>query len=188
MPDKETIKATAKDIGKVILLTLGVSGVVVLAATSPGFGYLLKEINKKRFKNYRPFRINQTMRRLEKQQLISLSEYGDQVKIELTDKGRKRILSYKLGEMSLKKTKWDGIWRIVIFDIPEHKKVAREFLRKKMKEFGFYPLQKSVLVTPWECKDEVDFVKHYYQVGDHVNLVYAKAFDQEEKVKKYFQI
>jgi len=37
--------------------------------------------------------------------------------------GKKRILRYDLDNMKIKKPlKWDGYWRIVVFDIPEDEK------------------------------------------------------------------
>ena len=52
----------------------------------------------------------------------------------------------------------DGEWRIVIFDIPEKFKKAREALRMKLKELGFLELQKSVFIFPYECEDEINFI------------------------------
>lgn len=183
-----SLTTTSREIGKVILITLAVSGVVVLAATSPGFGYLLREVEKRRFKKYKASRINFAFKRLQQQELINIEEDGDDIRVELSDKGRKKVLSYKVEEMKLKKGKWDGWWRIVIFDIPEHKRNARDFLRAKMKELGFYMLQKSVLVTPWPCRDEIDFIKYFYEVGECVNLIQAKSFDGEEQVRRYFNL
>ena len=36
--------------------------------------------------------------------------------------------------MEIRQTKWDGEWRIVIFDIPEKFKKAREALKVKIKK------------------------------------------------------
>lgn len=179
---------TSRDIGKTILLAVGISGLIITAALFPGLGYALKELQKHKFKKYPTHRINQALRRLEKQELISISEVNGRVAIKLLEKGKQKIISYNLDNMKLKRGKWDGYWRVVIFDIPEEKKTARDFLRTKMKQLGFYILQESVLVTPWECRDEIDFIKHYYNVEKNVKLIIAKKFDEEEKVKSYFRL
>lgn len=177
---------TKKELSKIILILAGATILVPALAVMPGLGYALKPILKNQ--GLYPSDIDRAVKRLKKQKLIAISYEGKQTKITLTENGQRKVLSFKLSEMKLKKGKWDGWWRIVIFDIPEKDKKARNFLRSKMQELGFYMLQKSVLVTPWECKDEIDFIKHYYGIGDCVNLIRAKTFDGEEAVKNYFEL
>lgn len=43
--------------------------------------------------------------------------------------------------------KWDGKWRIVIFDIPEQKRNIRRILRDRLKMWEFVQWQKSVWAT-----------------------------------------
>lgn len=178
----------AKGLGKIILLTIAVSGLTVIAATSPGFGAILREVNKRRFKDYKQYRINQSIKRLQTQELITINELEDRIEVQLTEKGKIKVLTYNLEQMQLKAEKWDHVWRIVIFDIPNTHKKARDILRTKMKQIGFYLLQESVLVTPWKCRDEIDFIKHIYQVADYVTLIEAINFDGEIRVKQYFRI
>ena len=180
------MKESTRDLTKVILILAGVSILVPTLAVMPGLGYALRPLlkNKKLF----PSQIDQTLERLKKQKLISISCEGDKTKITLTEGGRRKVLSYRLEEMELRKGKWDGWWRGVIFDIPEKDRMGRNILRSKMQELGFYMLQKSVMVTPWECKEEIDFIKHFYNLGDHVNLIKAKTFDGEDSVRNYFEL
>lgn len=42
---------------------------------------------------------------------------------------------------------WDGRYRIVIWDVPETKRRLRNLLRRKLKEWDFKELQKSVWVS-----------------------------------------
>ena len=153
-------------------------------AASPGLGYALKPF----LKNYYPSRINRAVKRLHKQELISITEKKDKIIIELSEKGKRKVLSYKLEKMELKTGKWDGWWRMVIFDIPEKNRKARDYFRSQLRYLNFYLLQESVLVTPWRCNDEVDFVKHLFGVDRHVQLVLAKHFDGEDRVKSYFRL
>lgn len=159
---------------------------IPLIVTAPGLVYALKPFLKNN--NYQPSRVKKTLGRLQKQELISIKEEGENIRIELLEKGKKKVLSYKLEDLCIGQEKWDGNWRVVIFDIPEKKKKARDFLRMKLKELGFFTLQKSVLVTPWECRDVVDFIKNYYFVSENVSLITAKSIDQEENLKLYFNL
>lgn len=181
------MKQSTKDLTKTILILAGVTVLIPALAVSPGLGYVLKPFLKN--EDYYPSEIERTVRRLHKQKLISYDERNGKTKIALTKSGKRKVLSYKIEEMSLKKGKWDGWWRMVVFDIPEKKKKARDILRNKMKEIGFYQLQKSVLITPWKCEDEVDFIKNLYGVeGENICLIKAKEFDGEDLAKNYFDL
>ena len=84
--------------------------------------------------------------------------------------------------------KWDKKWRMVIFDIPETQKKARYALRAKLKELGFYPLQKSVWVHPFECRDEIDFIIEFFNVSSYVRLAEVNHFDGEKFIKEEFDL
>ena len=52
--------------------------------------------------------------------------------------------------------RWDGRWRIVIFDILEKKRKTREALRKKLLSLGFGMWQRSVYITPHDVQEEIN--------------------------------
>lgn len=178
-------KYSTKDLSKDILLLASVGLAIPLMLVAPGFFSSLRPLFKK---YYYSSDIKRTLDRMERQKLISINYEGEKTTIKLLDKGKRKVLTYQIDDLKLNHGKWDGIWRVVIFDIPETKKIARDFLRAKLRELGFFKLQKSVLVTPWDCKDIVDFVKHFYHVGDYVNLILATKLEQEEYLKQYFNL
>lgn len=51
--------------------------------------------------------------------------------------------------------RWDGKWRIVMFDIPEHKRHERNWLRYQLAVFEYRPLQKSVFIGKLPLEEEV---------------------------------
>ena len=103
--------------------------------------------------------------------------------------GKKYALHCKLDEMQIKTPdRWDGLWRIVIFDIPEKRKKAREALRSKLKELGFRELQKSVLVYPYECENEVDFICEVFELRNNVRYIKTNYISNEAELKLKFDI
>lgn len=115
------------------------------------------------------------IKRLEKQKIISWSNVDGELKLVLTENGKGKVLQYRLNELRIEKPpKWDGLFRVVIFDIPENKRGARDMFRRKLKKLEFYQLQKSVFVTQYECRDEIDFLKHAYDLGNFVSYILAK--------------
>lgn len=92
--------------------------------------------------------ISQAIRRLREKGLIEKEnqEVGKLV-IRLTRVGKDFLLIRK----DEQEIEWDGKWRIVIFDIPENKRLVRDVLRSRLKNWGFAPWQKSV----WASKKNV---------------------------------
>jgi len=111
--------------------------------------------------------------------------------IELTEKGRMRALEYYfLRELKIKDKKWDGRWRMLIFDIPERLRNGRNSLRWKIKKLGFYELQKSVFVIPYECKKEIDLIIDYFELKPYVHYGILEIIGDEinRKLKKHFKL
>ena len=50
---------------------------------------------------------------------------------------------------------WDGKWRIVIFDIPDQKRIIRNLFRRNLKKWGFKHLQKSVWISKRNIFDKL---------------------------------
>jgi len=72
-------------------------------------------------------------------------------------------------------------------DIPEIKRRSRDALRRKLKELGCYELQKSVFLWPYDCKKEIEFVIHFFNLKSFV--IYAEAsLDNDYKIKRAFHI
>ncbi len=166
----------AKGLTKAVLVGLGTGAVIGVALIFPGAGYLYKKFKKEQWeKAKKRGRLNYTIKRLEKQKLISWREKDGELNLTLTENGKKKVLGYKIDEMKIQKPeKWDGFFRVVTFDIPEREREARNVFRKKLKDLGFYQLHKSVFVCPYECRNEIDFLRHELGIEKYVNYILAK--------------
>lgn len=127
--------------------------------------------------------------RLRKKKIVEYRESGDNIRIILTETGKKRVLSYKFDDLEIKKTKhWDQRWRLVAFDIPETKKRAREALVQKMKDLGLVQFQKSLWLYPYECKDEIDFVAEVFGVGKYVHYMVVSQTTNDNFLRQKFDL
>lgn len=106
----------------------------------------------------------------------------------LTDKGKLKALNYKFEEMRIDKKDWDGKWRLLIFDIPEKIRQGRNSLREKIKNLGFYELQKSVFIFPYECKNEIDFIVEFFGIRRYVRFGILETIDNEKHLKQIFRL
>ena len=134
--------------------------------------------------------LRESIKKLYQSKIIDYKENNNgTVELILTDAGKKKILLYDLEKLEINKPlKWDNLWRVVVFDIPEDKKRARMAISSKLKELGFYPMQKSVFIHPYECKDEIDFVTELFNIVPYVRFLRVKDVDIELDLKNRFHL
>jgi len=170
-------------VAKTIVLALGIVGVVSLVAVAPGLGKIIPLLQKVDTR-----RINQEIKRLYKRGLVEIIKRKNGVEeIRLTKKGKAKLVQYNIDQLKVEKPqKWDGKWRVVIFDIPVTKNQSRELLRRKMKQLGFYKLQNSVFVHPYPCLEIVEFIREYFGVKAEVEYIEADNLESQNKLINHF--
>ncbi|MBI2052271.1 MAG: hypothetical protein HYT38_01155 [Candidatus Sungbacteria bacterium] len=133
-------------------------------------------------------KISKVLWRLRQTRVLEfLEEDDDRIKIVLTEQGKKKILEYRFDSMVIKKAKkWDGRWHIVVFDIPENKKSARNGLGEKMRNLGLVPFQKSVWIYPYNCQNEVDFIAEVFGVGKYVHYIVTRSITNDDLLRSKF--
>lgn len=94
--------------------------------------------------------IRQTLARLKKYGLVQESE-GEFVFTAKSKKIVKKLISYK----KVLKEKWDGKYRVVIFDIPENLRHHRNWLRGELYFLGYTKLQQSVFISKYSLTEEL---------------------------------
>lgn len=186
--DSDSVPATA---GKFLLMSLALGGIVFAGAIAPGLIAALD--NPRKPQRYNKKQIRTAFYNLKKSKLIEIIQEGDdKFKVQLTNKGQKRVKEFSFEFLEIKKpAKWDKRWRVFIFDIPTKPKIynqAREALRRKIKDLGFFQMQKSVWVYPYECEDEILFVAELFQVQKHIEILTVEKLLHEEKLKKAFSL
>ena len=176
-------------VNKKVLLLL--SGGLALSLTRRPDAYfrIMKNIAKE-WKKINERSLRESIKKLYQSKIIDYKENNNgTVELILTDAGKKKILLYDLEKLKIDKPpKWDNLWRLVIFDIPENKKQARMAMSSKLKELGFYPMQKSVFIHPYECKDEIDFVTELFNIAPYVRFLRVKDIDIELDLKNKFHL
>lgn len=177
---------------KFLLMCVAIGGIAFGGAALPGMLKAVKEFNllSNGKTKYSRNKISNALNRLKREKYIEIIEEGDEkMKVKLTNRGEKRIVAFSLEAISIKKPeKWDGKWRLVIFDIPNRYKPAREALRGKMKELGFRQLQKSVWIYPFECEDEILFISEVFQVERYVEIITAEKMLHENILKNSLKV
>ncbi len=65
---------------------------------------------------------------------------------------------------------WDGLWRLVIFNIPENKRDVRDRLRRALSKLGLGILQSSVWISPNDIKKDIA------EIGTRLGLSHSLRF------------
>ncbi len=152
-----------------ILLLLQAGVALSFASTLPKQFRILGELADE-WKDVERTYLSRIIREFYTDRLVSMTENEDgTITAVLTEKGKKRVITFNFSRMEVKVPEvWDGLWHMVIFDIPEKYKTARLSLRDKLLTLGFFQCQKSVYLHPFSCEDEVDFISNFLEVGRYV--------------------
>jgi phenylacetic acid degradation operon negative regulatory protein len=104
-----------------------------------------------------------------------------EVVYRLTSWGETKIL-YDIPLARYTGKKWDGIWRLVSFDVPEKKASLRVWLRDKLRELGFGMLQESLWIIPHDLGQALAEFMEHEGLSEYV-IVWEgkKIFGEDEK-------
>jgi phenylacetic acid degradation operon negative regulatory protein len=111
---------------------------------------------------------------LEKQQLIERNPNAPNDRIyRLSEQGRIRALGGR-DPVAHWARKWDGVWRLVVFDVPVGQNARRERLRRYLREKGFGCLQGSIWITPTPLKEEQEILANSKVEAESLLLLEAR--------------
>ena len=174
-----------------ILHALLTAGAFVLAAQSL---YFWVDVYERWFQGkslgLREPQVRDAFKYLRKKKLIYIEKYNHQIYIRLTAEGERTAGKYQINKLSIPTPKqWDGAWRLIIFDIPEKLKVKREAFRGKLRELGFYRLQKSIWVFPFPCEKEVMLLREFFDLQPrHIRALDVQKLEEDEFLREHFNL
>ncbi|MFZ2299839.1 MAG: CRISPR-associated endonuclease Cas2 [Candidatus Moraniibacteriota bacterium] len=169
-----------------ILLTEAGSGVLNVE-TLVANALCVLAASKKNDRRYRSsYYVQNAIDRLQKNGLLALDKKDDISLARLTKKGDRELAKYTAESETLKPQKWDGKWRLVIFDIKETKKGQRDRIRRNLARFGFEKLQNSIWVYPYECEDLITYLKADCKIDKEVLYIVSEKIPNDGWIRKKF--
>jgi len=113
----------------------------------------------------------------------------DNKKLRITPKGEKELQGLSVPGFKLPKPRrWDGKWRVLIFDIPEQRKGLRDKLRRTLRIIGFARLQDSVWIYPYDCEDFVTLLKADFKIGKDLLYMIVDTLEYDTPLRKKFDL
>ena len=171
-------------------LLLLAAGLVLGFSPSPRMHARIWKTLPKAWKAINRAQLRRIIKEFKYHRLVDFREEKDGTyTVVLTKLGKQYAVRYDPENISIKiPARWDGKWRVVIFDIPEKRKGARDALRWELKKLGFVELQRSVWVFPYECRDQIDFIVEMFEIREHVYFLEVSHITQDAKLRLHFDL
>ncbi|MBA3733114.1 hypothetical protein H0W91_01925 [Patescibacteria group bacterium] len=181
--EKDIAKKNRKaNLKKIILRTVATTGIIGVSLIAPGVLVAMKKLGLLEKGRQKEF-INASRNRLI---IAGFLEYHNNM-LRITKKGETYLLRENLYDnLKNNKKKWDGKWRVLIFDIPEGKKAIREHIRYTLISIGFMRLQDSVWIYPYDCEDLITLLKADLKIGKDILYMIVEALEYDKPVRAYF--
>ena len=77
---------------------------------------------------------------------------------------------------------------MVFFDIDTGHNMERRVLRNKLKELGFFAMQKSVYVFPYPCNKEIQYLREVYEIPHSVKLALVENMENDDDLRRIFHL
>ncbi len=175
---------------KAILNSVKIAGVLSVALLAPNALQVLKMFDNGGIRKRDPkYGIETSFQKLLKKRMVRIEVVDSNKYVLLTTEGERALR--KMGETAnehVAPQKWDRLWRIVIYDIRERKRSTRIQLQQTLRTFGFYKLQHSVWVYPYDCEDLIVLLKADFKIGREVLYLIATKIENDRKLCEYFSL
>lgn len=184
MPRNETTSAVIDGILRCLVVGSTISATLIapnmLKVLSQPVQTYLTSLDKKA----RERELKRVLRYMKQRQLISENyQFG----LTITSKGKKRLKQRDFDKLTIKTPEvWDYKWRLVLFDIPEDKRHARQELTIKLKLLNFQLLQQSVWIHPFPCRSEIEIICETFAISKYVTYIETTHIDHEDILVKRF--
>jgi DNA-binding transcriptional regulator PaaX len=136
---------------------------------------LKEEKNKKE-----RYAISRSVKNLIDSDCVKIHCSDNQKYLKITQKGKAKLNNILLeGSEALVSNKWDGMWRILILDIPEKKKNERDALRYLLKKANFVCVKNTVWVSPYPYEHLFINIKKDLGLTNELMVIVTDQIDEE---------
>ena len=177
-------------IQKIILTSLYVAGVLSLAVLAPNALAILKQFDRGKIRRKNPLiSVNAAITRLRERGLVVWEKSERGVFLRLTRQGEQSLTAFeKKGFKLATPAKWDGKWRVIIFDIHETKRGVRNKFRSTLMQIGFLKLQQSVWVYPYDCEELIALLKTDFKIGKDILYMIVDSIENDSWLQSSFNL
>jgi|SRR3989338_3655124 len=181
MEKKSKKRKQRQNLQNIILSSVAAAGLLSVALVAPNVVKLLDG-----FVGKNKTSIHRARRRLVEAGLLA---WGGNGRLRVTPRGEAKLRQLEVANYKIKKPKrWDSRWRMLVFDISEKRKTLRDKVRRTLQAIGFFKLQDSVWVYPYDCEDLIVLMKSDFKIGEDLLYVIADTIENDMKLRMFFSL
>lgn len=167
MTTKQAVRISLSQIGK-----NGLDGVVCETTSLPN---ALRQLGLDKLST-------PTLRRvcaeLHRQKLVEITKSKKHLTLQLSVKGIHRLQRAQLDTVTIPEPiEWDGIWRMVTYDVPRTKAAQRRLFVEQLKRLGFTMVRESVWFHPHPCFIQLGELLRYTGLERYTTLAEISKLD-----------
>ncbi len=167
-----------------VIKALGLASAISMVLVAPNAAVLIekyiKHVNKKNARK--------TLTYLKYRQLITVKEINGEYHYRLTKKGMAKYQKISMDELFIPTPKrWDGKWRMVLFDIPTRYNSRRSILIDKLRQMDFYLLQHSAWIHPFDGEMQVGVLIKNLELEKQVSYLVVEGGNFVDHVSAHFK-
>lgn len=203
VPDKAIIKLSPAQItvlkrgSEIALALIAAAGIIAVSVVAPNLFSALNSLFFKKYKHRnlshkeKVRKLNETFYYLKRSGLVRFKRSGGDWLMSLTRLGKERLPKLDISAVRVQRQKnWNNRWWLVAADVPTKTyRQGADSLRRKLKEMGFYSLQRTLWLYPYDPRKEIEFVSQTFGIANFVTVMEVAGVDieDESKLKKYFK-
>jgi hypothetical protein len=131
-------------------------------------------------------RAHEALRRLQKKGLLQIIEGADSTRVSITQLGKDELQLSTSNHMSTRE--WDGLWRVIAFDIPNTNKQLRQEVRILLQTVGYIQVQKSVYVYPYDVPALHNLLAAKNFLASQLVQCTVSKLSDDTSIKKHFKL
>jgi len=184
MEAKNAKRVRRANLQRIILETVSAAGIISVALVAPNVLRAIKKLGFIPLRREREY-IRAARDRLVRQGFLA---YQNGM-LRPTSRGEETLRILNAARYQITKPKrWDRKWRVLIFDIPEERKVVRERIRKILSGLGFVRVQDSVWLYPYDCEDIIALLKTDLRIGKEMLYLIVDMLEGDEAFRNHFSL
>ena len=169
---KQAVNAALRAIGE-----NGLSGVVCEATSLAGALHTLLPA-------FSPFECDRVAAELHRQHLVEIHKTKKNFRLQPSVKAIHRLQRAALDYLSVTPQEhWDGLWRMVTYDVPLAKSKERRLFATQLKRLGFSMIRESVWLHPYPCFDVVRELARHCSLQRAITLAEIVTIDSATRAR-----